>query len=157
MRPIKFKCWHPGKGWISEEQVMEFNIGMLTHATGVTFYQFTGLHDRNKKEIFECDIIKNNTFVGVIKFESYDDDESWTKKHLGWIIEYPLCFYGSIRSLVNDHSRIEVIGNIHENEDLLLCKHEISSIVFDTLPETKFCIKCNKTFYDENPELLETK
>lgn len=77
--------------------------------------QFTGLCDKNGKEIYEGDILivpsgyggdmEFEEYVGIIK---YDAPEYWikprTKKHQGQ--DFQWC-------------ELEIIGNIHENPELL--------------------------------------
>ena len=66
--------------------------------------QYTGLKDKNNVEIYESDIVKNNqgkisqiNFIeDYAKYEAFDEDFSW---------------------VVSD--TFEVIGNIHENPELL--------------------------------------
>lgn len=77
--------------------------------------QFTGLLDKDQKEIYDGDIILwgwgDDRDTGVI---------SWSKTHSGWEISIPAAMWkspGSLRDFWSD--RIEVIGNIHETPELL--------------------------------------
>ena len=72
--------------------------------------QFTGLLDRNDKEIYEGDIVKDinhdnkaDIFTGEVKFE-------WGKWHIGSISLFNLLDVGDV---------VEIIGNIYENPELL--------------------------------------
>lgn len=70
-----------------------------------TICQFTGLKDKNGKEIFEGDIILEHH--SGIKYKIFYEDG---------------CFGNSTTQLCNDsinEYEIEVIGNIHENPELL--------------------------------------
>ncbi len=72
--------------------------------------QYTGLKDKNKREIYEGDIVKTELGIFHVVF---------SEKFAGWYIEKSdghreFLFSG----LGNSHSN-EVIGNVHENPELL--------------------------------------
>lgn len=66
-----------------------------------TLCQFTGLTDKNGKKIFEWDKMSDNVFV---EFEKCFEPEGST---------YPIYMNGF--SFCNDPSKLEIIGNIHDN------------------------------------------
>lgn len=91
------------------------DIGWSGNKRDLELMQFTGLHDKNGKEIYEGDIlsISNGKAVGVVEFQNaqfhlnYIKDEfrNWSKSK--FLDEYS-----------SSHSQ-EVIGNIYENPELL--------------------------------------
>ena len=90
---------------------------------GVEFEQYTGLKDKNGKEIYEGDIIEQ--FVcGVHNFKGKKCGRStiwqvrWNEKECCFELHY---LRGSLfaDSMMSDGEEYEVIGNIHENPELL--------------------------------------
>ena len=85
-----------------------------------TIGQFTGLHDKNGKEIYEGDIIRSFDSKGepIIHFIQYDNEEAGfvailkgsAKGNFG---------YGRLDQLWITKCEKEVIGNIHDNLELL--------------------------------------
>lgn len=95
-----------------------------------TVGQFTGLTDKNGKEIYEGDIIKFQ------KYSNYDDEHSNLKRHIAKVIFKEGCFCWDIlkegsqsdfhysyktEPLKNTCTTwgLEIIGNIHDNPELL--------------------------------------
>ena len=78
-----------------------------------TVGQFTGLTDKNGKKIFEGDIVRYTNDDGTLAFYKVvwgDDFGSWM---LEWINHSDKLCLRCMRELV------EVIGNIHDNPELL--------------------------------------
>ena len=77
MKEMKFRVWHNGKwnyfiiGGLWDTEVQKAYLECCID--GCTFYQFTGLKDKNGKEIYEGDIIEDMEHGGVARtFEVVD-------------------------------------------------------------------------------------
>jgi uncharacterized phage protein (TIGR01671 family) len=71
--------------------------------------QYTGLKDKNGKEIYEGDLWERDQFIGFVEFSF----SGWNFKKA----EYSGCY--SYPSFYSNAEFGEVIGNIHENPDLV--------------------------------------
>ena len=107
MREIKFRQWSSDRFHYWGCNSDNFT-SPLSNRLDIPSEQFTGLHDKNGKEIYEGDLIKygSDAPLEVIYRES--------------------CFcynqksrYISRLQIFDNINKIEVIGNIHENPELL--------------------------------------
>lgn len=105
-------------GWID---------GCLTPVIPETVGQFTGLLDKNGKKIFEGDVIKFHKYrgepdwVGVVKYEHclYMVTGTMPLAYEKRIGEEPYFCPFEVQLSGIDKNTIEVIGNIHDNPELL--------------------------------------
>ena len=123
MREIKFRAWD-GKRYTTDFFITSEGTVFKPHydrdaeiVSGFTIEQFTGLHDKKNREIYHGDICKIK--FDVEKVEDYVFATS-SKKEIEsgekiFLVESPL-FNNQLELNCDD---IEVIGNIHENPELL--------------------------------------
>ena len=118
MREIKFRAWYDKsqtwvyfditKGFANKESL---HIYQYLVSTNITFYQYTGLKDKNGKEIFESDIVR---CIGSISVNNATDEIREIEYNDMGQIEP---FDGSDYFWYPDE--VEIIGNKFENGDLL--------------------------------------
>lgn len=114
---FKFRAWHKADEKMYEVYGFAQNKWFLKGKQfpmpngAVVIMQYTGLKDRNGKEIYEGDIILFNNFGDT----------------LDKVVYSPGCFHTSGGGYLLDEIReIEVIGNIYENPELLEEKRTLS-------------------------------
>jgi hypothetical protein len=112
-RKIKFRYWNDVIKQMVNDPPMPYKDGwtveQLFSDRGWVWMQFTGLLDRNGKEIYESDICKWET-TGP-ESEVVIDQIIWEN--------FPACFSFGKGETMACHDHLEVIGNIYENPELL--------------------------------------
>jgi uncharacterized phage protein (TIGR01671 family) len=124
MRPIKFRAWdHVNGKMLADEiesiafaknglpanaSVSGFSMPLLLNGNEpqLSLMQYTGLKDKNGKEIYEGDIVSGHNGDGspnVWPVEYACENSEWTGFNVG----------------ADDERDCEVIGNIYENPELL--------------------------------------
>ena len=129
-KEIKFRAWNKKRqGWFSLENSITFEVegwGVIPNKD-VKLMQFTGLKDKNGKEIYEGDVVNHGHYTDNKKpcnFIIY-----WDEKHSGFMEKEIRDF--NTETLI-DNKDCEVIGNIYENPELTP-----SSIKRDDITDTK--------------------
>lgn len=79
---------------------------------GIEFMQSTGLFDKNGKEVFENDIIRDSEgFEGIVQY-----DESYAMYGINYLPTLPNGIDITFEELKDNYrNKFEVIGNIYEN------------------------------------------
>ncbi len=109
-----FNCFY--FAWLKHN---EYVFGMFIEVIPETVGQYTGLTDKNGKKIFEGDIV-SITALGNDHFQKGARTTACIENYMG---NSCICVYGgslgvTLHSILIDHT-VEVIGNIHDNPELL--------------------------------------
>lgn len=115
MKTIKFRAWHQKlKKWLDPYIVSVDGLGNIDvggeETDQVTIVLFTGLTDKNGKEIYRGDICKNGDWEKDAHAYNYRQEVvEWDNDNA--------CFIGW--NYNEDGMTCEVIGNIYENPELV--------------------------------------
>jgi len=133
-REIKFRAWDK----VSKLMIYGFWIGSITGMVRLVvqqakdgsevilgelindleLMQFTGLKDKNGKEIYEGDL-----FDCIYKFDGckkHKLEVIWNEESAGFKLKnHGECHQPNVSKTMWDLERLEVIGNIYENPELL--------------------------------------
>lgn len=134
MRAIRFRAWHEGQGRMfsaeemAADQLTLLPTGRFINVSGVSTrlsqiigdmipLQFTGLHDKNGKEIYEGDILSSE----YKSIGSKRDCHPVTWGSGRWNVDHSVndCCKPWRGDLNGHHASEEVIGNIYENPELV--------------------------------------
>ena len=116
MREIKFRAWHKGKKIISEVLGIDILHKEIFFSNGDVYYceisdfkyielmQYTGLKDKNEKEIYEGDIVKFlNGFFEVI----------WCNEKASFMLKNKK-YKEFLNFIYENNNEMEIVGNIYQ-------------------------------------------
>ncbi len=122
MREIKFRAWDKSYeemiysaertydyGCNAEGSSYHEHFGYLLDDEDCEVMQYTGLKDKNGKEIYEEDIIYNSTEEENFVVEWFEEGARYVFSGISVIMDFDNCY----------EYELEVIGNIYENPELL--------------------------------------
>ena len=123
MRELKFRAWDKSVEHLYEVQTLIDGGGVIGRyvlngemnyiqlcADEVIIEQYTGLKDKNGKEIYEGDIVLNTY---------YDDNEMYMVLWVNDSVAFGMESLDDMELYKLPLESLEVIGNIHENPELI--------------------------------------
>ena len=102
-----------------------FNLGKRAKVLPETVGQFTGLTDKNGKKIFDGDIVRADDYIFSVKYGQCGGVENAeTYGYMEFYLEAvsertKLCAKYGLRDAICYFTNIRVIGNIHDNPEIL--------------------------------------
>ncbi len=122
-RDIKFRAWDEvSEKMLNWNEFLDTNMKntfIAPESTGLILMQYTGLHDKNGKEIYDGDIITCKQYIGG-NFVDYHLEKGFVEFKDGEFgVHREQGYYLSIKKLLEYNYKIEVIGNIYDNPGLL--------------------------------------
>jgi uncharacterized phage protein (TIGR01671 family) len=120
-RVIKFRAWARSGAYSEMMENVQNHIGAATGfghllqntAKGIDechVMQFTGLYDKNSREIYEADVVQDHNGIGFVEWRNTAYRVNYQNGTAKWFYDY---------TLKGEFESIEVIGNTYQNPELL--------------------------------------
>lgn len=115
-REIKFRAWDIDGRTMVYGDVARNCIPLAEINPEITVMQYTGLKDKNGKEIYEGDIVQDTYEIKEEEIKLFKQEVFWCKEAAGFCVR-PSSPFAYVGLTTSEHK--EVIGNIYENKELL--------------------------------------
>ena len=124
MREIKFRAWAYASKVIfypDSDEGWELKNGVITPLFNTMLMQFTGLHDKNGKEIYDADVMLwPDEYKQIIGFnEKHTETSVRDIEKSQKLYDYMDVHFGYHFDSQHPVEQGEVIGNIYENPELV--------------------------------------
>lgn len=122
MKNIKFRYWNTISNIMVNDPEMPYKEGwtieQLFSERGWVWMQFTGLLDKQGKDIYEGDIVQTKNKIGTVVNKREITFKELIDNYEGYETKVGIGF--NIHSNDSDDGfNIEIIGNIYENKELI--------------------------------------
>lgn len=118
MRDIKFRAWDIKNNRMLKDATILFDDNWTNPFTDKDYIcmQYTGLKDKNGKEVYEGDIVETNIQDGIYEVSYGEEIFDGAYRYTGIILKGCSEFSTGQKEF---SEFVEVVGNIYENKELL--------------------------------------
>jgi len=130
MRKIKFRVWHKFTHLMATVDMLDFTLDAYRahddvfsgsgHFADIEIMQFTGLLDMHGKEVYEGDIVNPYGYpYDASKLVAFNHHEVVRYDEQGLLLPFHESTGYESETWIDDYAKYEIIGNIHENPELV--------------------------------------
>jgi uncharacterized phage protein (TIGR01671 family) len=133
MRQIKFRIWHKCKACFISDEVAIYYDGVIDWLNqdrpvldnnDVVIQQYTGLKDKNAKEIYEGDLLWRPTVNRTIYLVDFNDE------NYGWVMGWNLLEYG----IIDDKNNLSEFDKVQWSNNSDVVNYPVKSYYYGSSP-----------------------